>query len=77
MTDVGITDTGVSRRPYSGYTEGIGQRTDLRDEKKVRTPQRYPAAVAEPYFWQLALTLVRLWLLCWYPEGFLIKSRRK
>ncbi len=49
----------------------------LRDERKVRTRQRHSFTLVQPRFLPLVLTLVRLWLLCWYPEGFIVKSRHK
>jgi hypothetical protein len=72
-----MADIEVSRRSSPRYVVASNQRILLRDKKKVRDLQQYPPALAQPRFLPLALALVRLWLSCWYPEGFIIKSRRK
>lgn len=48
-----------------------------RNDGAVKGVRQHPSALAQPRFLPLVLTLVRLWLLCWYPEGFVVKSRHE
>ena len=67
----------ISHRSSSQPMGAIDRRILLCDERKARTRQQHSLTLAQPRFLPLVLTLARLWLLSWYPEGFVVKSRRK